>query len=277
MSPPKLTGNTPVFDIFEPVEINLVEPFRNKLRLAAANGINCRLCQWLHLYKPLLGNSRFYGCSAAIASADIVVIIFDFNQCPFCFQIGNNGFPCFVTIHAGILRIIVCNFCIVSHNIDDWQVMPQTNFKVVRVVGWGNLYNACSEVHFYIVIGNNRNFPMYQRQNQSLANQMLIPFIIRVDCNGRITQQGFWTGGCQFQIAAAILQRIPQVPEMTCLVFIFDFCIGNGSQAFRTPVNNPFAPINQAFFIVANEYFLDCLIAAFIHGEPFPFPVTGRA
>ena len=103
--------------------------------------------------------------------------------------------------------------------------MTFCNFKVVRVVGWGNLYNACSEVHFYIVIGNNRNFPMYQRQNQSLANQMLIPFIIRVDCNGSIAQQGFRTGGCDlYKSAFLTYDRIINVPEKSVLILMLYLC-----------------------------------------------------
>ena len=225
MTPPQLAGNAPILDIFQPVEINLVKPLRYELGFAGFYSVNGRLCQGLHLDKPLLGNARFYCCTAAIAGAYVVVIVFDFYQRALSLQVFYDCLSCFIAIHAGILRIIIYNLGIIGHHVDNFQIMPQTNFEVVRVVCRCNLYHAGSKVHFYIVICYNRNLPVYQRQNQGFAYQVFIPFIVGVDCYGSITQQGFRTGGRQFQIAATIFQGIPQMPEMAGLVFIFHLSI----------------------------------------------------
>ena len=117
---------------------------------------------------------------------------------------------------------------------------------------------------------------MYQRQDQGLAHQIFVAFIVGVDCYGSIAQQGFRTGGRQFQIAAAVLQRIPQMPEMPCLHFVFYFCIRNGSQTLGAPVDDAFAAVDQTFLVVLDKYFLDCLAAALVHGKAFSRPVAGR-
>ena len=170
VTPPQLTGNAPVLDVFQPVEINFVEPFRNELGLAALYGINCRLCQRFHLDKPLLGNSRLDGRTAAVAGANIVTVILDFYQCALSLQIFHDCLSCLVAIHARILRVCIHDLCIVRHDIDDFQIMAQTDFKVVRVVCRCDLYHAGSEVHFNIVVCHNGNLTVYQRQDQSLAH-----------------------------------------------------------------------------------------------------------
>ena len=66
------------------------------------------------------------------------------------------------------------------------------------------------------------------------------------------------------------------MPEGTLLVFVFNFGIGDRSEAFRAPVDDALATIDQALIIVLNKYVFNCFTAAFVHGESFVFPVTGR-
>ena len=205
-----------------------------------------------------------------------MVIVLDLHQSALCLQIFYNCLSRLIAIHAGILGICVYDLGIIRHHVDNFQVVPQTNFKVVRVVRRCDLYHAGSEVHLHIVICYNGNFTVYQRQDQSLAHQILVPFIIRVYCYGSIAQQSFRTGGRQFQIAAAILERIAQVPEVTSLVLIFYLCIGNGSETLRAPVDDALATVDQTFLVILDENFLDCLAAAFVHGKTLSGPVTGR-
>ena len=67
------------------------------------------------------------------------------------------------------------------------------------------------------------------------------------------------------------------MPEMPCLHFVFYFCIGNGSQTLRAPVDDTFAAVDQTFLVVLDKYFLDCLAAALVHGKAFSCPVAGGA
>ena len=206
-----------------------------------------------------------------------MAVVLDLYQCTLCFQIFNNCLSCLIAIHAGILRICVHDLCIIGHHVDNFQIVPQPHFKVVRVVCRCDLYHAGSEVHFHIIVCHNGDLTVYQRQDQCLSHQIFVAFIVGVDCYGSIAQQGFRTGGRQFQISAAVLQRIPQMPEMPCLHFVFYFCIGNGSQTLRAPVDDTFAAVDQTFLVVLDKYFLDCLAAALVHGKAFSCPVAGGA
>ena len=54
------------------------------------------------------------------------------------------------------------------------QIVPQTDLKVVGVVGGGHLHTAGAEFHLGIVIRHNRNLLIDQRQNDHLADNILI-------------------------------------------------------------------------------------------------------
>ena len=72
MSPPDLTGNTPVLDILEPVQINLVKTLRYKPQLSCLQCIDRRFCKVFHLNEPLLLDHWLYGCVAAVMCSYIM-------------------------------------------------------------------------------------------------------------------------------------------------------------------------------------------------------------
>ena len=52
---------------------------------------------------------------------------------------------------------------VVGQNADDRQMMPQTDFKVVGVVGGGDFHDTGSEFHIHVAVGHNGDLPVYQR------------------------------------------------------------------------------------------------------------------
>ena len=60
MSPPKLTGNAPVLNIFQPMVVNFRKPSGNELRIAPIDGCQGFFSQGFHLYEPLFCRQRFY-------------------------------------------------------------------------------------------------------------------------------------------------------------------------------------------------------------------------
>ena len=72
MSPPDLSGNTPVADIFQPVQINLVKTLRHKFQVAVFHCFNSRLRQFIHADEPLLLDQGLHGCVAAVMGSYIM-------------------------------------------------------------------------------------------------------------------------------------------------------------------------------------------------------------
>ena len=77
VSPPQLSGNTPVFDVVRPVEVGLFHAFRNQTDFLLLNCFYCGLDQLVHLYKPLLFDHRLDGRAAAVMGAYIMAVVFD--------------------------------------------------------------------------------------------------------------------------------------------------------------------------------------------------------
>ena len=146
-----------------------------------------------------------------------------------------------------------------------------------------DLYNAGSELSVYIGVCDNRNHTVHDRQKYALADQMLIPLVIGMDCHRSISQHRLGTGrrkGQELRCArrsVIVHDRILDVPEMTRLLLIFHLCIGDGGVADRTPVDDAGALVDIAFLMHLDKDFRNCLVAAFVHREALSVPVTGGA
>ena len=199
------------------------------------------------------------------------------EQIALLLQILDDCFSCLIAVHAGIFAAGCGHGCIVVHDLDDWQVMAAAYLIVVRVVCRCDFDNAGTKFHVNILVADNRDFSVEQRQYDIFANQVLIALILRVDRYCGIAQHGFRTGGCQNNIAAAVSQRITQVPEVACLLLILYLCIRDGGHAVRTPVDDALALIDEALVVQVDKHLFDCLGASVIQCEPLSVPVTGGA
>ena len=79
VAPPKLTRDTPVPDVFQPMAVDLSKTVRNKVEVSLLVGFQGRLGQGFHLDKPLLGNQGFNNSLTALAMAYCIVVVIDFN------------------------------------------------------------------------------------------------------------------------------------------------------------------------------------------------------
>ena len=103
--------------------------------------------------------------------------------------------------------------------------MALTNLKVVGVVGRSNLNYTCTEVHFNVFVCNNGDFTVNKRNDKCLADNVLVSFILGVNCNSSIAKHSFGTCGSKFKITASVLEGVLDVPEMACLFLVFNLGI----------------------------------------------------
>jgi hypothetical protein len=66
------------------------------------------------------------------------------------------------------------------------------------------------------------------------------------------------------------------MPKVAFGILMIYFDIGNGCLAFGAPVDYVIALIYQPLVVQVHKHFPHSLRAAFIHGKPFPAPITGR-
>ena len=166
---------------------------------------------------------------------------------------------------------------VVGKDADDGQLMTQADLKVVGVMGRGDLDDAGALGHVGVLVADDGDLFVQQRQDDMAAMQMCIAGILAVDGHSGIAQHGLGAGGSQLQHLARLLDGVEQVPEVAVFLLILHLGIGNGGVAVGAPVDHPVAAVDQALIIQADKDFLDSLGAALVHGEPLAVPVTAGA
>ena len=101
--------------------------------------------------------------------------------------------------------------------------MTLADLEVVRVVSRCNLNAACTEFLIYIFICDNGYLSANKRKNERLADQILISLVFGVNRDSRIAEKRLGTCGCDFNKPVGILNRILNMPKVTCLLGILNF------------------------------------------------------
>ena len=273
VSPPELTGDTPVLDILKPVKIGLTVVLRNELELAGLDGLDRRLRHLLHTYEPLRLDHWLDRGTTAVVGTDIMLRRNDLHQQTEIGQILYHGLSCLIAVHAIILRSRAVDGRIIVQDRDLRQIVTLADLEVVRVVCRCDLYSTGSEGHIGMLIPDDRDLTIRKRKLHHLADHVLIARILRIDGDGGITEQGLRTGGCDLDLTGTIRERIEDMPEVTLLLLVVYLCITEGSMAYRTPVDDSGALVDVALLIQIDEGRLHSVRAALVHGEAKSFPV----
>ena len=283
VTPPELSGNTPVSDIVCPVEVGLFHSLRDQLDVPVLYSFYCGLDQFIHPDKPLLLDHGLDGCLTSVMGTYIMSIIFNPYKESHLIQFLYNGLSCCITVHTAELAAVFIDGGIIIQNIDLRQIVTLSNLKVIRVMGRCDLNYTGTKLSVNISICNDRDLSVDNREHQLLSNDILISVIIGMDCYCSITKHGLRScsrklkESCGAYGSVILDQRVLDMPEMACLLFIFYLGIRNGGITYRTPVDDPAALVDPAFFVHLAEYFGNCLIAALVHGKTLSVPVTGGA
>ena len=255
VTPPKLTRNAPVLDIFHPVII----------------------CQRLHLDEPLFRYARLDRGVAAIAHTDVMFQRLDFDEETLLLQLLDNSLAAFERRHAAVFAGILVHVRVVGHDVDHFQIMTQTDLEVVGVVCGRHLHDAGTEIHLDVAVRNDRDLAADKRQDDGLADNILVPFVVGMHRNAGIAEHRLGTRSRQLHISAAVRERITDVPERTVAFLIFDLGVGDRRQAVRAPVDDALAAIDQPLVIEIDKHLAHSLVTALVHREALALPVAGRA
>ena len=267
MSPPQLTGNTPILDVFHPVEINLFKSFGVELNFALLYNVNCRTCKRLHLDEPLLGYNGFYCCVTTVARSDIVLVRFDLFHHAHFLELFNNCLTCFVTVHSTEFAGIFVHCTVVVHYTDYRQVVTQTHFKVVGVVSRCNLYNACTKIHVNVFVRNDRDFTVDEGNYHGLTYKVTVTLVVGIYCYCRVAQHCFGTCCSKCNLFLAVGSKVAVMPEKSVLFGILYFGVGQRCVTHRTTVDDSVALVNQTVLVHGNKCLAHSLAALFVHGE----------
>ena len=122
--PPQLAGDAPVLHVLHPVVVYLCKPFGYERSLFIHDRIYGGAGERLHLYEPLLGDHRLYGCMAAVAVPHAVRMRFDLNKVAERFELLHHLFAAFVALHAVVLAGELVHRAVFVHYANYGQIVP---------------------------------------------------------------------------------------------------------------------------------------------------------
>ena len=148
---------------------------------------------------------------------------------------------------------------------------------IVEVVGGGDFDAAAAEFGIDVVVDNDGDASAGQRQGDLFAHQVAIALVAGVNGDSGVSEHGFGAGGGDHHVAAAVGQRVAEMPQMAVFFSGFHFQVGNGGVQYRIPVHQALAAVDQTFFVQTDENFPNGFGQPFVHGETFTAPVQRGA
>ena len=128
VTPPELTRNNPIVDIFHPLKEGIVET-----RWVEINLVVCVLVcdsifrQLVHLNKPLCWQTWLNRHTCTLWVTNWVSHFLNFNKGTDFFQFLNNSLTSFKAVHAIEFTSQFIHGTIIVHDVDLWQVVTLTN------------------------------------------------------------------------------------------------------------------------------------------------------
>ena len=208
VSPPELTRNAPVLNIFKPLVVGGCPVLRIELNIAFRHDIERYFSDAFtrmkgvgrggltHCHKPLVRQHRLEHCACAIASGLHHFVCVNFNEIAFLFKFSDDGFACIEPIHASELGgALIVNTCIERENDDQRQVVALCASVIVEVMRSGDLDAAGTKGAIDKVVGNNWDLAIAQGEVDHFSYQVLIAFIFRMYAKRTVGKHGF--GACR--------------------------------------------------------------------------------
>src|SRR5690606_20476999 len=89
---------------------------------------------------------------------------------------------------------------VLVEDVDQRQAVAFADFVVVEVVGWGDLHAAGAELTIHVLVGDDGNQAVDQRQQHVAADQVPVALVLRVHGHGGVAEHGFRAGGGDHQV-----------------------------------------------------------------------------
>src|SRR5699024_4246842 len=96
--------------------------------------------------------------AAAIAGANIVLVVLGLDEVTALFQIAQNSLAALVAIQTLILATVFVDRCVLVEDQNLLEVVTLTHLEVVRVMARGGLNTAGTKFHIDIIVSEDRNF-----------------------------------------------------------------------------------------------------------------------
>ena len=169
-------------------------------------------------------------------------------------------------------------------HIHQCQIVAPAHLEVVEVVGGSDLDRAGALLRIGIFIGDDRDAPSDQRQNDVLPDEIRVAFVVRMHGHRGVAEHGLRSRGRNrderrgiVRVERDALERIANVPEMPLHLDLLHLEVGDGGEQLGVPVDQPLVLVDEPLAVKLNEHLAHGAREAFVHGEALARPVAGGA
>ena len=143
---------------------------------------------------------------------------------------------------------------------------------VVGVVRRRHLHRAGAELAVDVVVGDDRDDPVRQRQPHAAADEAAVALVFGMDHHRHVAEHRLRPRRRHHQLAAAVLERIADVPQEAVLLLALDLQVGDRRLQHRVPVDEPLAAVDEAFLVEPHEGLGDDRRQPLVHREVLARP-----
>lgn len=134
---------------------------------------------------------------------------------------------------------------------DAGELVAFADFKIVEIVGGGNLHGASAIGRVSVFVGDDGDGAVGEGELELATDEGGVAFVFRINGDRDITKDSFGTGGGDDDFGKAIFgiganDGVSNFPEATIFVFVLDFDVGEGGLVLGAEIDQLFATIDHA-------------------------------
>ncbi len=277
VAPPELTGDAPVFYVFQPLRKCVFKPFGNKTDFLVGNLLVLQdfFCQGFHLHKPLFRKIRFNNDTRALGVTNLMQMLLNVVHNAGLFKILNQGFPAFKPVHPGIFPTHLIHGSIIIHADGHGKIILFRQSKVVGVMRRGAFHDRCPELHVNVVICHDRQRFSICRVDGVQTHYVFVAFVIGMHKDGLVSEHGLRAGRGNDQFLSGLLYLVPEVIHVSHDFFVLHFDVGQCCSGFRIPVDDALSLVDQSIVVQIHKHFIDGLGQTIIHRKTLSAVIEG--
>ena len=281
LTPPELAADAPVAGILHPVAVGVAVLVGDEFDQAVLHACKGPRGEFFHLEEPLCAEPGLDDGIGPLRIADRRGVVFHLLEVAGFFEHLRYLLAGDKPVFAHQDLCVFVETAVVVDDIEDGQIVPQTDFVVMDIVGRGHLEAARTEVHLDVVVFDDGDLLVDKGDEHLLAMHPLVALVIGVDANRGVGHDGLRTGCSHHYIlvrgvAVTVGDEISHVVELARGILVDNLVVGDGCVAFRVPVDHAHTTVDPAFLVEIDEGVDDGFGKLRLHREAGAVPVAGR-
>ncbi len=278
LAPPQLARDAPVLDVLHPVAVCVLVFRGDELYRILHDGACRRLGYILHRHEPLHRELGLDGRARTLRVADVVGVWLDLLHEPRLLEVGLDHAAALEAVHAHIEAHLVVDGTVIVEYVDRLERIFLAQHVVVHVVRGRHLQCARTELYVYVRVADYWYRASHQRHDDAgIGRYVLIPFVVGVEADGRIAQNGLGARGGHHEVAVRALDHVTQVVELALRLLVYHLLVRKGRLGCGVPMHHAHAAVYFPLVVEVDENLYDTLGAGPVHGEACAVPVARGA